>query len=303
MLTAGEKPGVGRTRSADDASPAAPRRAAAYEDDDGLFEEEVHLDAERPTRPRPSSAVAGGGGSLFQSRAEANARSAALVGACIPQPAATTPAEPPAAATPTAAETAVGMLGVRCPFSTEWSTRRRPISTRCSLVRGLDALLPVLCEAVPAALHEQAIHVLFNASSLKDSSLAAACSNGLVAAMQRTVAATHKAGGMDGLSLALATLTNLAEGCAEGCDHFVRSPEGMRLLVSLVDGRGGSGLSSDARSSAATLLLALCSGPSSPSRQAMLDAGGRNALQAVASATWSSDVVSARAKQALRELA
>ena len=38
---------------------------------------------------------------------------------------------------------------------------------------GLAALLPVLVETVPAALHEQALHVLFNATSLKDAPMLA----------------------------------------------------------------------------------------------------------------------------------
>ena len=54
------------------------------------------------------------------------------------------------------------------------------------------------------------------------------------------------------------------------------------------------------RQAAATLLLALCT--AAPSRVAMLDAGARASLEAIASATWSNEVGAARAKQALREL-
>ena len=61
--------------------------------------------------------------------------------------------------------------------------------------------------------------------------------------------------------------------------------------------------SNDVRVAAAELLLALisCEEDASP-RQRVLEAGGKRALEAIASASWSGDVLSARAKQAIREL-
>ena len=87
----------------------------------------------------------------------------------------------------------------------------------------------------------QAVHVVFNATSLKEPTLlSAACGFGLVDAMQRAVALAHAAGGMDGLCLACATLTNLAEGCNEGCEHFVRTAEAVALTRALVHGSTAS---------------------------------------------------------------
>lgn len=145
--------------------------------------------------------------------------------------------------------------------------------------------------------------MLFNATSLKEPSvLNAACTHGLVGAMQRAATSALAHGRTDGLCLACATLTNLAEGCGEGCAHFVRATDGVVLIRALIEGTTAATatLSADVRQAAATLLLALCT--AAPSRVAMLDAGARASLEAIASATWSNEVGAARAKQALREL-
>ena len=107
----------------------------------------------------------------------------------------------------------------------------------------------------------------------------------------------------EGPEVEVATLTNLAEGCAEGCALLVRSSDGLGVVRGLIDGSmGGHSVPTDVRMAAAILLLALCDA-AAPSRRAVLDAGGRLSLEAIANASWSTEVASARAKQALRELA
>ena len=164
---------------------------------------------------------------------------------------------------------------------------------------------------MPFALQEQALHILFNATSMKEPQiLSKVCSEcGLVSSMQRAASIAHHQGpaGMDGLSLAMGSLTNLAEGCPEGRAEFVRGRDGgVQLLMSLIDGKtagagAGTVLPVEVKIAAGNALLALCT--SEPSRGPMLEAGARRSLEAIASASWSTDVIAARAKQALRELA
>jgi len=159
-------------------------------------------------------------------------------------------------------------------------------------------LLPLLCDVVPLELQEQALYVMLNATSLKDSAvLSLACQQGVVQAVQGAAATARTGGYEDALAVAYSVLTNLAESCSEGRKQFVASADGTALLLSLFD--DASALSAEGRSAAANLLLALCS--AEPSRQAMTRAGCRRSLEAIAS--WDTErTLAARAKQALREL-
>ena len=90
--------------------------------------------------------------------------------------------------------------------------------------------------------------------------------------MVRACATAHASGATDGLCLACATLTNLAEGCPEGRAGFTSHPEGTSLVLHLIDTHA---VSAEVKSAAATLLLALTS--SEPSRSPMLQAGAKRA--------------------------
>ena len=165
---------------------------------------------------------------------------------------------------------------------------------------GLAALLPLLCEAVPIELHEQVAHVLFNATSIKEPTLlAAACRGGVVQSMQTAAAIAQRHGSVEALSLAYGSLGNLTEGCADARALFVQSTEAMELLLGLCDRTPTA--SNEVRCAAAEVLLTISA--AEPSRERVMAAGGRRALEAISSASWSGDVLSARAKQALRELA
>ena len=78
-------------------------------------------------------------------------------------------------------------------------------------------LLPLLDSAVPFELHEQATHVLFNATSIKEPALlSVAAREGTIEAMITAAAIAHAQQAIEGLTLAYGTLCNVAEGCAEG---------------------------------------------------------------------------------------
>ena len=175
---------------------------------------------------------------------------------------------------------------------------------------GLRALLGVLCDAVPPSLHEQASHVLMNATSLREhpAALRVAIAEGAVGAMQRAARAAHLRGkgGFDGLSLAYSALSNLVEGCpAEAGDAFVRAVDAIELLVRVCGGTSVPPPNADVKLAASALLLALCSTATSDStRQQMVRAGAKRALESVSSAGGgSNEVIAAKAKQALRALA
>ena len=166
---------------------------------------------------------------------------------------------------------------------------------------GMESLLPLLSEAVPFSLQEQALYVMLNATSLKDASaLTTACDQDAIRGVQAAANLARTSGSEDGLGVAVTVLANLAEGCARGRERFAESPEGMALLMSLLD-ESSSITSDEVRTPAATLLLALCS--AEPSRSVVLTKGGRRALEAIAA--WgarATQVLAAQAKQALREL-
>ena len=147
--------------------------------------------------------------------------------------------------------------------------------------------------------------MLFNAtSSIKEQpALVLACKEGAVGAMQAAAAVAHAHGkeGLDGLSLAYSAMVNLAEGCPEGCEAFVRSSPSVEQLLSLCGSSAPSWASAEVKNKAAELLLALCAGETS--RKKLLAVGAQRTLEALASAGWSNEVNSARAKQALMELA
>ena len=154
---------------------------------------------------------------------------------------------------------ALDMLGVALPVLNGMAYTADSHGKAVLTVEGLGALLPLYSEEVPAELHEQATHVLFNCTSIKEdpSRLALAVREGAVEAMCTAAQIAHAAGAPDGLALAYATLTNLAEGCADGRDRFAHNRAAMDLLLGLCD-RTPVG-SNDVRVAAAELLLALIS--------------------------------------------
>lgn len=314
----GSKGGGRRGGSASGGGAGGMGHLAEVEDDED-WEEEMRLDEikgtgsgaahrAKPTE-RPQSAVASGGGSLFASRASSGSASAGMAtGAAAHAPCASTSlglataASSGRASTPddAAEQSAFAMLEVALPVLNGMVYTADAHGRAVLTPEGLGALLPLYSEAVPPALHEQATHVLFNCTSIKEdlNLLALAVREGAVEAMCTAATLAHSGGASDGLALAYGTLTNLAEGCAAARERFAQNRAAMELVLGLCD-RLPAG-SNEARAAAAELLLALLS--SEPPRQRVLDAGGRRALEAVACASWSGDVLSARAKQALREL-
>ena len=142
----------------------------------------------------------------------------------------------------------------------------------------------------------------------RPAALRVAIAEGAVGAMQRAARAAHLRGkgGFDGLSLAYSALSNLVEGCpAEAGDAFVRAVDAIELLVRVCGGTSVPPPNADVKLAASALLLALCSTATSDStRQQMVRAGAKRALESVSSAGGgSNEVIAAKAKQALRELA
>ena len=263
-------------------------------DDDGL--EEMRLDdrqtSRRPAsaRRRPASAAVSGGGTLFA------ARDGGKGGACTCAPASEATGEASAAEAVSLLDKALAVLNGMA-YTAESHVRTVLAPT------GLAALLPLLCDRVPIELVEQAVHVIYNASSLKDPrALAGACAEGAVEALQAAAAAAHACERIECLCLAYGALTNFAEGFPQAGEYFARDADSRALLLSLCNrSRGGSMSASDqveVLSAAATLLLALW--PVDEARR-MLGAGGRQALEAIASSGASSETLAAHAKQALRE--
>ena len=316
MMGGGMGPGGSFTRRGGAGGGMLSDHAEVDEED---WEEEMSLDevgrGGQPGRPKPStrpqSAIASGGGSLFASRAAPSRSSAAATSTAAAALAPSAAVSAPLAAVSihsqspeqAASVAALDMLGVALPVLNGMAYTADSHGKAVLTVEGLGALLPLYSEEVPAELHEQATHVLFNCTSIKEdpSRLALAVREGAVEAMCTAAQIAHAAGAPDGLALAYATLTNLAEGCADGRDRFAHNRAAMDLLLGLCD-RTPVG-SNDVRVAAAELLLALisCEEDASP-RQRVLEAGGKRALEAIASASWSGDVLSARAKQAIREL-
>ena len=169
---------------------------------------------------------------------------------------------------------------------------------------GMDCLLPLLCDAVPFNLQEQALYVLLNATSLKDGkALSLACRHGAVGAILAVATVAHGIKHEDALGKSLSVLEHLVEGSREGREKFCVTEEGTKLLMTILQAGDVQALNPEVRTGSANLLLALVS--AEPSQKAVLRLGGRRVLEQIA--LWDTKrrdtmVLAARAKQALREL-
>lgn len=162
---------------------------------------------------------------------------------------------------------------------------------------GLAPLFTLFCNVVPLGVQEHALHVLVNVTFGKRHEVQnLAREQGALEAVQQAALLAHARGGSTPLALACTVLCNLTDSCTESCVQFVRSAEVIELLVRLCD---GSMLADDeVCTPAAELFLALFQ--SREARPELLRAGGMQCLEEMAAAS-SSELVSAKAKQALQE--
>ena len=269
----------------------------------------------QPTR-RPASAAVGGG-SFFAARAEGGGTSGARDGAV---PTALRPST--GRRSGAAAAAAAGALS-SVPTETLVTCRKAiALLERCLPVlngtvytaeahqrallteHGMDCLLPLLCDAVPFNLQEQALYVLLNATSLKDGkALSLACRHGAVGAILAVATVAHGIKHEDALGKCLSVLEHLVEGSREGREKFCATEDGTKLLMTILQAGDVQALNPEVRTGSANLLLALVS--AEPSQKAVLRLGGRRVLEQIA--LWDTKrrdtmVLAARAKQALREL-
>ena len=314
MMGGGMGPGGSFTRRGGAGGGMLSDHAEVDEED---WEEEMSLDevgrGGQPGRPKPStrpqSAIASGGGSLFASRAAPSRSSAAATSTAAAALAPSAAVSAPLAAVSihsqspeqAASVAALDMLGVALPVLNGMAYTADSHGKAVLTVEGLGALLPLYSEEVPAELHEQATHVLFNCTSIKEDP------SRLALAVRR-----RRRGHVHGRAdrprgrrprrprSRIRYADHLAEGRADGRDRFAHNRAAMDLLLGLCD-RTPVG-SNDVRVAAAELLLALISCERTH-RHASACSGRRQArAEAIASASWSGDVLSARAKQAIREL-
>ena len=278
--------------------------------DEEDWEEEMNLDADdaaggrnlRGSRPRPRSAAGSGGGSLFASRKPGTSSGPGTAAAAAPSAAPAVTKEPRRSASPEESNSGHATLEVALPVLNGMVYTEDCHSQEVLTPEGLGSLLPLLHDRVPFSLHEQATHVLFNATtSIKDpATLGIVVKEGCVEGLITAATIANRENAADGLALAFGTLCNLAEGCGEGRSRLVQSSKAMELVLGLC-GSYAATPSDEVRCAAAELLLALTAS-AGVARDKVLALGGRGALEAIASARWSGDVISARAKQALREL-
>ena len=272
---------------------------------------------QQPTR-RPASAAVGGG-SFFAARGEGSgigtsgARDGAVPTASRPSTGRRSGAAAAAAAgalssvpteTLVKCRTAIALLE-RCLPVLNGTVYTAEAHQRALLTEhGMDCLLPLLCDAVPFNLQEQALYVLLNATSLKDGkALSLACRHGAVGAILAVATVAHGIKHEDALGKSLSVLEHLVEGSREGREKFCVTEEGTKLLMTILQAGDVQALNPEVRTGSANLLLALVS--AEPSQKAVLRLGGRRVLEQIA--LWDTKrrdtmVLAARAKQALREL-